>query len=252
MRALRSPDGCPWDREQTHASIRTDFIEETHEAIEAIDNGDDAGLCEELGDVLLQVVFHAQIAEEESRFSYDDVVDGICKKLIVRHPHVFGNAQADSADQVLKTWDAVKRETHGNADQSDLLRHVPRTLPALMRAAKVQGRAKRVGFDWSSADGAFDALLGETEELRKAMASGDPASVEEELGDVLFSAVNVSRFVKTDAELALNAATDKFIRRFSKVEELARQDGIELSSASPQTLDELWTKAKHLLSDAPQ
>ncbi len=244
MKALRSPDGCPWDREQTHRSIRSDFLEETHEALEAIDNDDDAALCEELGDVLLQVVFHAEIAAEDGRFAYDDVVDGICQKLIVRHPHVFGDAKAEDAAAVLKTWDAVKRQTKGNADQSSLLDHLPRSLPALMRAAKVQNRAKRVGFDWPTVDGAWQALESEVAELKDAMQQGDAAAIDEELGDLLFSAVNVSRFLKVDAELSLTAATDKFIARFRSVETLAKERGIHMSEASLETLDALWDEVK--------
>lgn len=244
MKALRSPEGCPWDREQTHRSIRTSLIEEAHETIEAIDNGDDAGLCEELGDVLLQVVFHAEMAAEDGRFSYDDVVDGICKKLVVRHPHVFGEVKADNAADVLKTWDAIKRRQKGDAAQSTLLRHLPRTLPALMRAAKVQDRARRVGFDWPSVDGALTALDSERDELREAMASGDAARIEEEFGDLLFSAVNVSRFIDVEAETALVAATDKFIRRFTKVEELAAARGLEMTESSLEELDALWDIAK--------
>ena len=165
---LRSEGGCPWDMEQTHKSIRNDFIEETYEVIEAIDTEDPVLLREELGDVLLQVVFHAEMAAEESRFCYDDVVDGICKKLIVRHPHVFGDVKADTAGEVLKNWDAIKRQTKGTTAQSTLLKHLPRTLPALMRAAKVQDRARRVGFDWPSVDGALQALESETAESSTA------------------------------------------------------------------------------------
>ncbi|MBE6762870.1 MAG: nucleoside triphosphate pyrophosphohydrolase [Ruminococcaceae bacterium] len=244
MKALRSPEGCPWDREQTNRSIRTNFIEETYEAIEAIDNGDDPALCEELGDVLMQVVFHAQMASEEDRFSYDDVVDGVCKKLIVRHPHVFGDGKADDAAAVLKTWDAIKRQTKGTSEQSTLLRNLPRALPALMRAAKVQERAARVGFDWPTVDGALAALSSEADELREAIAQGDKAHIDEEFGDLLFSAVNVSRFLKTDAEMSLNAATDKFIRRFTRVEALAAQRGIDMQTASLEELDALWDIAK--------
>ena len=244
MKALRSPEGCPWDREQTNSSIRTNFIEETYEAIEAIDNGDDNALCEELGDVLMQVVFHAQMASEDNRFSYDDVVDGVCKKLIVRHPHVFGDGEANDAAAVLKTWDAIKRQTKGTAEQSTLLRNLPRALPALMRAAKVQERAARVGFDWPSIDGALDALTSETAELREALAEGNKEHIEEEFGDLLFSAVNVSRFLKTDAEMSLAAATDKFIRRFTRVESLAAERGISMQSASLEELDALWNVAK--------
>ena len=244
MKALRSPEGCPWDREQTNRSIRTNFIEETYEAIEAIDNGDDHALCEELGDVLMQVVFHAQIASEDDRFSYDDVVDGVCRKLIVRHPHVFGDGEANDAAAVLKTWDAIKRQTKGTSEQSTLLRNLPRALPALMRAAKVQERAARVGFDWPTIDGALHALTSETAELQEAIAEGNREHIEEEFGDLLFSAVNVSRFLKTDAEMSLACATDKFIRRFTRVETLAAERGVDMSSASLEELDALWDIAK--------
>ena len=244
MRILRSPEGCPWDREQTHQSIRTDFLEETHEALEAINNDDAEALKEELGDVLLQVVFHARIEEEREVFAFDDVVDGICKKLVVRHPHVFGQETADSAGQVLRNWDAIKRQTKGGKTQADLLQSVPRTLPALMRAAKVQNRARRVGFDWPDVSGALEALDSETAELKEAIAGGDAAMVEEELGDLLFSAVNVSRFVKADAEQALTGATDKFIRRFARVERLARERGLDMGASSLEELDVLWKEAK--------
>ena len=244
MALLRSPEGCPWDREQTHQSIRADFLEETHEAIEAINQEDTAGLQEELGDVLLQVVFHSQIERERGSFQFDDVVDGICKKLIVRHPHVFGEVTVDGTGQVLQNWDAIKRQTKGGKTQGELLEAVPRSLPALMRAAKVQNRARRVGFDWPDISGALEALDSETAELKEALVSGDPAAVEEELGDLLFSAVNVTRFAGTDAEQALTSATDKFIRRFVEVERLAGQRGIDISSAGLDKLDELWREAK--------
>ncbi len=244
MRLLRSPEGCPWDREQTHESIRSDFLEETHEAVEAINLHDTEGLKEELGDVLLQVVFHSRIEEEAGHFDFSDVVDGIAKKLIIRHPHVFADASADSSAQVWRNWDAIKRQTKGGKTQADLLRAVPRSLPALMRAAKVQGRAKRVGFDWPDISGALEALDSETKELKQAIASGNAGEMEEELGDLLFSAVNVSRFLHTDAEQALTLASDKFIRRFSAVEELAAEQGIEMSSASLEELDRLWALAK--------
>lgn len=244
MQLLRSPEGCPWDREQTHKSIRSDFLEETHEAIEAINADDPEALKEELGDVLLQVVFHSRIEEEKQTFGFDDVVDGICKKLIVRHPHVFSDVSAENTSQVLKNWDAIKRETKGGKTQADLLRAVPRTLPALMRSAKVQNRAKRVGFDWPDVTGAFDALDKETVELKDAVSSGDAQQIEEELGDVLFSAVNVSRFVHSDAEQALTVSCDKFIRRFAKVESLAVEQGLDMTKASLEQLDTLWDQAK--------
>lgn len=244
MRLLRSPDGCPWDREQTHESIRSDFLEETHEALEAINNGDAAALEEELGDVLLQVVFHSRIEEEKGVFSFADVVDGICKKLIVRHPHVFGQVTVDSTGQVLQNWDAIKRETKGGKTQAELLSAVPRSLPALMRAGKVQNRARRVGFDWPDISGALEALDSESAELKEALASGDAAAIEEEMGDLLFSAVNVSRFAGTDAEQALTRSTDKFVRRFAVVEKLAAERGIDMAAAGIEKLDELWAEAK--------
>lgn len=244
IRLLRSPEGCPWDREQDHKSIRSNFLEETHEALEAIEREDPELLKEELGDVLMQVVFHACIEEEQQSFTFEDVVDGVCRKLVIRHPHVFSSVQADDTEQVLKNWDAIKRETKGDASQTDLLRSLPRSLPALMRAAKVQTRAKRVGFDWPDVTGALEALESETAELKEAAAAGDPAAVEEELGDLLFSAVNVSRFLHTDAEQALTGATDKFIRRFSVVERLAGESGLDMTTASAERLDELWNRAK--------
>lgn len=246
MRLLRSPDGCPWDREQTHESIRSDFLEETHEALEAINNGDAAALEEELGDVLLQVVFHSRIEEEKGVFSFADVVDGICKKLIVRHPHVFGQVTVDSTGQVLQNWDAIKRETKGGKTQAELLSAVPRSLPALMRAGKVQNRARRVGFDWPDISGALEALDSEAAELKEALAAGDAAAIEEEMGDLLFSAVNVSRFAGTDAEQALTRSTDKFVRRFAVVEQLAAERGIDMAAASIEKLDELWAEAKQV------
>ena len=246
MALLRSPGGCPWDREQTHESILTDFLEETQEALEAIRQRDTDGLKEELGDVLLQVVFHSRIEEEQGAFAFADVVDGICKKLIVRHPHVFGEITVDGTGQVLKNWDAIKRQTKGGKTQAELLEGVPRSLPALMRAAKVQNRAKRVGFDWPDISGALEALDSETAEFKDALASQDAAAVEEELGDLLFSAVNVSRFLHTDAEQALTASTDKFIRRFARVEELAKDRNIDLAAASLAEMDALWDEAKQL------
>lgn len=246
MALLRSPGGCLWDREQTHESILTDFLEETHEALEAIRQRDTDGLKEELGDVLLQVVFHSRIEEEQGTFAFADVVDGICKKLIVRHPHVFGEITVDGTGQVLKNWDAIKRQTKGGKTQAELLEGVPRSLPALMRAAKVQNRAKRVGFDWPDISGALEALDSETAEFKDALASQDAAAVEEELGDMLFSAVNVSRFLHADAEQALTASTDKFIRRFARVEELAKDRNIDLAAASLAEMDALWDEAKQL------
>ena len=246
MRILPAPDGCPWHREQTHQSIRSNLLEETHEAIEAINRNDMKLLCEELGDILLQIVFHAQIEQENNRFDFHDVVDGICKKLIVRHPHVFADVDVENSGQVLENWDKIKRETKGGTSQTELLRSVPKSLPALMRAAKVQGRAARIGFDWPEASGALSALESERRELEEAIADGDAQKMEEELGDLLFSAVNVSRFIDCDAEQSLTSACDKFIKRFELVESLAADKGINLADLDILELDKLWEKAKSI------
>ncbi len=249
MELLRAPGGCPWDREQTHHSIRSNLLEETHEALEAIDNNNMDDLKEELGDVLMQVVFHAQMEKEAGSFTFDDVVDGVCQKLVVRHPHVFGDVTASDSAQVLQNWDAIKRKTKGDKSQTDMLKSVPRSLPALMRAEKVQGRARRVGFDWPEVSGALQALRGETDELERAIAAGEPNAVTEELGDVLFSAVNVSRFVKVEPEEALTKATEKFIRRFEVVERLAAERGMDMAASTLEELDALWSEAKRELAE---
>ena len=219
VRRLRAPGGCPWDAEQTHQSIRRNFLEEAYEAVEAIDEGSPEHLKEELGDVLLQVVFHALMEQEAGRFDLDAVADGICKKLIFRHPHVFGEVSVSGTGEVLSNWEELKRKEKGQATNTDALEAVARSLPALWRAEKVQKKA-----------------------LKTAVAEG--TNVEEELGDLLFSAVNVSRFVKVDTEEALNGATDKFIGRFRKVEEEAARQGRALEGMSLAELDKLWEHAK--------
>ncbi|MBP3442075.1 MAG: nucleoside triphosphate pyrophosphohydrolase [Clostridia bacterium] len=244
IRALRSEGGCPWDIEQTHESIRKNLIEETYETIEAINKGDADMLREELGDVLMQVIFHAQIEDEKGVFNIDDVADENCRKMIERHPHVFGEVNVNSVDDVLTNWDAIKRKTKGQKTTSQAIDSIPRELPALMRADKVQSKASKVGFDWSEVGGALDRLSEEIDELREAIASGDGSKISDELGDVLFSAVNVSRFVKVDAEEALTSSTDKFIGRFKKVEKLAAERSIDMKSSSLEVLDELWDEAK--------
>ncbi len=244
MNLLRSENGCPWDREQTHQSIKKNFIEETYEVIEAINKSDIDLLKEELGDVLLQVVFHSQIEDEQGNFSIDDVCDGICKKLIERHPHIFGNTVADNTDTVLSNWDEIKRASKGQKNQSDSMISVPRELPALMRGAKIQSKASKVGFDWKNIDGALDKLSEEIGELKVAINDGDDISCFEELGDVLFSVVNVSRFLDCDAEEALTASTDKFIERFTTVEKFAEERNIDMKNSSLDILDKLWEEAK--------
>lgn len=248
VKLLRSDGGCPWDKEQTHRSIRNDFLEETCEAIEAIDLGDSELLREELGDVLLQVVFHCRIEEENSSFSFDDVCDEICKKLIIRHPHVFGSVNADNTEQVLKNWDAIKMKTKGQETYTDTLKSVAATLPALMRAQKVGKRAMRAGMDFSCAEDAIACINAEKNELDKAVADGCKANIEEEIGDLLFSCVNAARHLGVDAELALKASTDKFIRRFSVTEELTAADNIDMKSLSIKELDVYWDKAKQIIN----
>lgn len=245
MRILREPDGCPWDREQDHESIKKNFIEETYEVIEAINKNDKELLCEELGDVMMQVVFHAQIETEQGSFNFDDVCDGVCKKLIIRHPHVFADENAETSDDVLVKWDEIKKKTKNQKTQTSVMQSIPRELPALMRAEKVQKKAKKVGFDWPDIQGAFDKVGEETAELKEAVASGDKAKILDELGDLIFSAVNVARFVDIDPEEALTHTTDKFIGRFEKVEKLASERNIDMTASSLEALDELWDEAKN-------
>ncbi len=243
---LRSPGGCPWDKEQDHKSIRRDFLEETYEVIEAINKEDRDGLLEELGDVLLQVVFHAQIEREKNSFDLNDVADGVCKKMIERHPHVFGDVNAETSEQVLDNWDVIKKQTKQQKSQTESMLSIPREFPALMRADKVQKKAAKVGFDWDSVDGAFDKVSEELNELKEAVIMGVVENAFEELGDLLFSVVNVSRFIKVDSEEALTKATDKFIDRFSKVEEMAKEKGINMKETELSELDKLWDLAKQV------
>lgn len=241
---LRSPEGCPWDREQDHKSIRRDFLEETYEVIEAINKNDKELLLEELGDVLLQVVFHTQIEREQGTFELSDVADGICKKMIERHPHVFGEVKADTSAEVLENWDVIKKRTKKQKSQTESMLSIPREFPALMRADKVQKKAAKVGFDWDNADGAFDKVAEELAELKAAVANGDKDNMREELGDLLFSVVNVSRFIGVDSEEALTGSTDKFIDRFSKVEKMADEKGMNMKETELEELDKLWDLAK--------
>lgn len=243
---LRSPGGCPWDIEQDHKSIRRDFLEETYEVIEAINKEDRDGLLEELGDVLLQVVFHAQIEREKNSFDLNDVADGVCKKMIERHPHVFGNVNAETSEQVLDNWDVIKKQTKSQKNQTESMLSIPREFPALMRADKVQKKAAKVGFDWSSVDGALQKVSEELEELKEAITMGVVENANEELGDLLFSVVNVSRFIGVDSEEALTKATDKFIDRFSKVEKMAEEKGINMKETELSELDKLWDEAKRV------
>ena len=244
MKLLRSPEGCPWDREQDHKSIRKNFIEETYEVVEAIDNNDSELLKEELGDVLLQVVFHAQLESENGGFNIDDVCDGICKKLVVRHPHVFGDNSADSSASALTNWDNVKMKTKSQKRQSEAMDSVSKALPSLMRSTKIQQKAAKVGFDWDDVSGAMSKLDEEVAELKDAVKNQDYDNQAEELGDVLFSVVNVSRFLNIDSEEALYRSCDKFTDRFKKLEKLADEQGVEIKTATLDKLDSLWEEVK--------
>lgn len=246
MSLLRGEDGCPWDREQDHHSIRKNFLEETYEAVEAIDNEDAELLKEELGDVLLQIVFHAQMEQETGGFCFDDVCDGICKKLIVRHPHVFDHITVADSGEVLANWDTIKKQTKGQTTVTETLKSVPVVFPALMRSQKVQHRAAKGGFDYPDTAWAMRDLDSEVAELKEAIAQGEQAHIDEELGDLLFSAVNVARFVHSDAEDCLVKSCNKFITRFEKVEWLAGERGIDMKTSSIEVLDKLWKEAKSM------
>lgn len=246
MSLLRSrEEGCPWDLEQTHGSIRKNLIEEAYEVVEAIDADDPKMLCEELGDLLLQVVFHSRISEEAGDFSIDNVADGICKKLILRHPHIFGDILVNNSKQVLENWDEIKKKEKGQTTVSETLHSVPKVLPALMRSQKVQKRAAKSGFDYPDAAMALTDLESEISELKAAMASQDSQSCCEELGDVLFSVVNVARMLDIDAEECLTASCNKFIGRFDAVELLAVHENVDLKHASLNRLNKLWRDVKN-------
>lgn len=244
MRILRSENGCPWDREQDHKSIRKDFLEETYEVVEAIDTEDRELLLEELGDVLLQVVFHSRIEEEKGGFDFGDVADGICQKLIVRHPHVFGDVTAETSGEVLKNWNNIKQQTKGQETYYETLESVCTALPALMRAQKVGQRAKRAGMDFKDVSQVLDCLESEIAELKEAMAEGTAENISEEMGDVLFSCVNLSRHLECDAEESLTRSTEKFMKRFKETEDLIRFDGVDMRSLNIDELDVYWRKAK--------
>ena len=245
MRLLRAPGGCPWDAEQTHGSIRRNFLEETYEALDAIDRDDPAGMCEELGDVLMQVAFHAEIEKERGRFTMDDVVDGVTQKLVYRHPHVFGGAEVENSGEVLVNWEILKRKEKSQATTADAIEAVPHTLPALWRAEKIAGKATKAGFRWDSAAGALGKLEEEARELRQAVEDGGdvslPHGVREELGDLLFIAANLAQLAGVDPEDALHRACDKFDVRFRRMEEAADKPLAECTEAE---LIGLWRSAK--------
>lgn len=242
MEILRAPDGCMWDQAQDHHSIRQNFIEETYEACEAIDDNDTDHLKEELGDVLLQVVFHTQMEKEKGVFDLNDVADGVCKKLIFRHPHIFGDVKVGSTDEILSNWDDLKRKEKKQETDTSMLESVSKSLPSLIRAQKLQKKAAKVGFDWPDVSGALDKVEEELAEVRAAIdGNGD---IEEEIGDLIFAVTNVSRFVKVDSERAAEKTCNKFVRRFADMEKQAAAEGKNLSDLTLSELDALWDKAK--------
>ncbi len=245
MRLLRSPGGCPWDAEQTHGSIRRNFLEETYEALDAIDRDDPVDMCEELGDVLMQAAFHAQIETERGRFTMEDVVDGVARKLVYRHPHVFGDVKVEDSREVLVNWDILKRKEKSQTSTADAIEAVPHTLPALWRAEKISGKAAKAGFRWDSAAGALGKLEEEVRELRAAVEAGGsadlPHGVREELGDLLFIAANLAQTAGVDPEDALHRACDKFDARFRRMEETADKP---FAGCTEAELVERWRSAK--------
>ena len=245
MRQLRSPGGCPWDLKQTHQTLKPYLIEEAYEVLDAIDDGDDGEICEELGDLLLQIVFHAQIAREEKRFDVEDVAAAISEKLIRRHPHIFGDATVDGADQVVANWEAIKAsEKEQKGKDTSVLEGVPRHLPALLRARCVQERAAKVGFDWSHSGEIARKTREEVDEFLQAVAAEDAEKIEEELGDLLFSHVNMARFLGICPEEALRKTIRKFEVRFRFIETELKKQGKTPQTATLEEMDRLWEGAK--------
>lgn len=236
---LRSENGCPWDQVQTHESIRRNFLEETYEACEAIDAGDTAHLKEELGDVLMQVLFHTDIEREAGHFDIDDVADAACKKLVYRHPHVFRRDDPDAPD-----WDTIKQRERAQTTTAEAMDSVARSLPALWRCEKIQAKAAKTGFEWPDANAALAKVTEEAQELREAVASGNKDAVTEELGDLLFAVVKVARFAGVDPERAAHAACEKFIRRFASMETAAADSGVPLAQRTLAQMQPLWQQAK--------
>ena len=248
IRLLRAPGGCPWDREQTHKSIRNDFLEEAYEAADAIDTSDDAALCEELGDVLLHVAFYAKIASEKQQFDMKDVCDRLCDKLIYRHPHVFGTTKAETAGEVCKNWEQLKMSEKGG--NKSILSGVPASMPSLIKAYRMQEKAANVGFDWDRREQVWEKVHEEIDELKAELDKGDKVNMEKEFGDFIFSLVNIARFYDINPDNALEQTNKKFRNRFNYVEEHSIKQGRNLKDMTLEQMDELWNEAKRLEKDA--
>lgn len=246
MRFLR--ENCPWDKEQTHESLKSDLIEEAYETCEAIDKCDKINLKEELGDVLLHVIFHSILAEETSDFTLDQVISDEIEKMIRRHKYLFCKDDIKTVDKTVENWDNIKRTEHSYTSYTSEMMNIPRKFPALMRSHRVQRKASKVGFDWNEIDGALDKVEEEFQEVKEAYIEGNHIHIEEEIGDLLFAVVNVTRFLDVDGEIALNKATDKFIKRFEIVENLGREQGKDLKEMTLEEMDRLWDKAKLVVS----
>lgn len=248
MERLRGEEGCPWDREQTPETLKPFLIEETYEVLEAIESGRAEPLCEELGDLLFQVLFHAQIAKESKYFDIESILEATIDKMTRRHPHVFAKDPAHQAPldskTVLARWEEMKKREERNRSRKSALDGIPKSLPALLRAQQIQARAARVGFDWKNPGPIFDKIEEELQELREAVREGMASRIESELGDLLFSVVNVARFLKVNSEDAVRGTIDRFTARFQKMESAAEQQGKTLQSLSPEEMDRLWEEAK--------
>lgn len=244
MARLRGDDGCPWDRQQTHESLKRYLLEETYETLDAIDSGDKKELCAELGDLMLQIVFHAQLAGEQGQFDIRDSLDSINEKLFRRHPHVFGEAEVASAQEVLHRWQEIKAGEKGLEERASVLDGVPKTLPALARATEISKRAAGEGFEWPSLGAVVEKLEEEVGELKDELHRGDQERIAEEIGDLLFTIVNVARWTKVDPEDALRTMVRRFIARFTQIEEAARAEGRPLQQMTIEEMDAVWDRAK--------
>ena len=248
METLRGKDGCPWDKEQDHKTLTKSLIEETYEVVEAIEKEDPDMLLEELGDVLFQVVFHAELSREEGNFDIYDVIEKISEKMIHRHPHVFKDVKVKDSSEVLENWDEIKKEEQGIETYTDTMCHVPKCLPGLMRAEKVQSKAKKAGFQWDKVEDAMDKVIEEFNEVKSVYKGKDREIILDEVGDLIFAVVNVARYLEIDPEAAVNSTTEKFIKRFKYIEDTSIKKGLNLNNMTLKEMDDLWNEAKLLHS----